>query len=221
MTRSETDNICPLCGSLEASLLHRDLSTRWRREFRRCPTCDLAFVPPSFHLTAEEERARYLLHRNDAHDPGYRAFLRRLWDVLKPRLPPGARGLDYGAGPGPALAAIMREDGFDVRVYDPFFHPDDAALCDSYDFVTCTETAEHFRSPAKEFRRLDALTGTPGWLGVMTGMLDTWDAFSGWHYHMDPTHVCFYSRATMLWIAERHGWQVLFPRKDVVLFRKG
>lgn len=221
MTRSETDNICPLCGSLEASLLHRDLSTWWRREFRRCPTCGLAFVPPSFHLTAEEERARYLLHRNDPHDPGYRAFLRRLWDVLKPRLPPGARGLDYGAGPGPALAAIMREDGFDVRVYDPFFHPDDAALRDSYDFVTCTETAEHFRSPAKEFRRLDALTGTPGWLAVMTAMLDTWDAFPGWHYHMDPTHVCFYSRSTMLWIAERHRWEALFPRKDVVLFRKG
>ena len=47
-------------------------------------------------------------------------------------------GLDFGAGPGPALAAMMSEDGFDVAIYDPFFQPDAEALQRKYDFITCT-----------------------------------------------------------------------------------
>ena len=49
-------------------------------------------------------------------------------------------GLDFGAGPGPALAAMMSEDGFDVAIYDPFFQPDAEALQRKYDFITSTET---------------------------------------------------------------------------------
>ena len=75
----------------------------------------------------------------------------RLWDELRPRLPEGARGLDYGAGPGPALAAMIEEDGYSAALYDPLFHPDEAVLSDSYDFITCTETVEHFATPAPTF----------------------------------------------------------------------
>lgn len=185
-----------------------------------CSICDLIFVPERFFVDATAERERYLQHNNEVDDPDYRAFLARLYDELKPNLKSGAKGLDYGSGPGPALVAMMREDGFDVREYDPYFCPDQSALQNTYDFVTCTETAEHFRDPKANLERLHSLLRSGGWLGLMTSMLDSWDGFADWYYHRDPTHVCFYSAKTMQWIAKHYGYEVTSPRRNVTLFRK-
>ena len=218
--RSRPDGPCPLCGSDRPYPFHLREDRSGRREFYLCPVCELVFVPPGYHPNPDEERERYLQHDNNPSDPRYRAFLSRLFDELKPYLRPGAKGLDFGAGPGPALAQMMAEAGFRATVYDPIFFPDTAALEDRYDFVTCTETAEHFRDPGRQFRLLDRLLRAPAWLGVMTSMLDDPARFPGWYYHRDPTHLCFYTPRTMTWIAERHNWQPIFPRKNVVLFRK-
>ena len=113
----------------------------------------------------------------------------------------------------------MREDGFHVVLYDPFFAPSTEALQSSYDFITCTETAEHFANPRKEFEHLKRILKPGGWLGVMTGMLAEWKEFPGWYYHQDATHLCFYSQRSMEWLAAHHGWKVLFPRENVVLFQ--
>ena len=211
---------CPLCHSHAATLLHKGGKGSGYRDFLHCPNCDLAFVPRAQQLPPDAQRARYLQHNNDIHDPAYRAFLGRLYYPLKPHLTPGSTGLDYGAGPGPALQQMMLEDGFHARIYDLYFHPDQSALAQTYDFITCTETAEHFADPAHEFARLDALLRPGGWLGVMTGMLPDWDAFPTWHYHRDLTHINFFSRRAMQWLANRHHWQPHFPARDVTLFHK-
>ena len=114
----------------------------------------------------------------------------------------------------------MRENGFDIRLYDPLFHPDELALHRSYDFITCTETVEHMSDPIRDFRVMDRILRPSGWIGVMTGMLDSWDDFPNWYYHRDPTHICFYSKWTMEWIGRLFCWQVLWPRQNVVLFHK-
>lgn len=211
---------CPLCGSDGATLLHKGGKGSGYRDFLHCAVCDLVFVPRSQQLDPEAQRARYLQHNNDVDDLAYRAFLGRLYYALKLHLTPGASGLDYGAGPGPALQRMMLDDGFDARIYDLYFHPDESALAQTYDFITCTETAEHFADPMREFARLDALLRPGGWLGVMTGMLPDWDAFPAWHYHRDPTHINFFSRLTMRWLANRHHWQPHFCGRDVTLFHK-
>jgi hypothetical protein len=185
-----------------------------------CGVCRLVFLAPEQRPTAEAERAHYGTHENDPGDPGYRAFLARLADPLARRLVPGAEGLDYGSGPGPALAGMMGERGFPMRIYDPFFAPDADALRRTYDFVACSETAEHFHDPAAELMRLDALLRPGGWLGVMTEMLDDTRDFAAWRYARDPTHVCFYHAETMRWIADAHGWRMEMPARNVVLFRK-
>ena len=113
---------------------------------------------------------------------------------------------------------MVREDGFEVALYDPFFHPDRSVLKTTYDFIACTETVEHFRNPEAELHQLKSLLEPGGWLGVMTGMLEDWDEFPGWYYHRDPTHICFYSKTTMQWIADRFGWDVVFPVGNVALF---
>lgn len=207
---------CPLC--LEAAprpFMHVD-----GRDYWRCDACEATFVPPAQRPEVAEERAEYLLHRNAAGDPAYRAFLSRLAEPLLQRLTQRSAGLDHGCGPAPALAMMLEAAGHTMRVWDPFFAPDPAALAQTYDFITCTEVAEHFHDPAAEFARFDRLLRPGGWLAVMT-CFQTDDArFASWHYRRDPTHVVFYREATFRCIARRFGWLCEVPRKDVVLMRK-
>ena len=206
---------CPLCSTDAEQFLHID-----HKDYFRCPTCHLRFVDPAARPERDVEYAHYLHHENEIDDPRYRGFLSRLADPLMAVLTPGSRGLDYGCGPGPALAAILCDAGHDTAVYDPFFAPDPAPLNQKYDFVTCTEAAEHFHDPAAELERLVGLLEPDGILGLMT-CFQTEDArFANWHYRKDPTHVVFYQMQTIRWIAEKFGFSVRFPVKDVaIMFR--
>lgn len=206
---------CTLCAAQAAHFL-----TVAKCSYFRCPTCHLRFLDPAQHPGQDAEHAHYLHHENDVHDPRYRQFLSKLADPLLARLPNHAAGLDYGCGPGPALAAMLREAGHDMALYDPFFAPDSATLQPCYDFVTCTETAEHFHHPQQEFERLSAMIRPGGWLAVMT-CFQTDDAhFASWHYRKDPTHVVFYRAETFAHLAANWGWTCEVPVKDVVLMQR-
>jgi hypothetical protein len=130
--------------------------------------------------------------------------------------------LDYGSGPGPTLSVMLEEKGFAVALYDPLFAAETGVLRQTYDFVTCTETAEHFFDPAVEFARLHELVRPGGWLAVMTELLGPERDFANWRYARDPTHTCFYSRRTLGWIAERYGWVLegSSPAQNVAFFKK-
>lgn len=207
---------CPLCGADDALLTARAHG----RDYFDCPACGLTFMHPDQRPDPAAERARYETHENDPADAGYRAFLARLLDPLLTRLESGAEGLDYGSGPGPTLSLMLAEAGHPTAIWDPFFAPDSAPLVRTWDFVTCTETAEHFFDPAAQFDRLDTLLRPGGWLGVMTSMRTDETPFEAWWYVRDPTHVCFYRSRTMEWIARRHGWALERPHPNVTLFRK-
>jgi hypothetical protein len=190
------------------------------RSYHRCGTCGLVFLDPALRLEPTEERARYETHENDPDDSRYRAFLERLAGPLAEKVTPGAVGLDYGSGPGPTLSVMFVERGFQMMKYDPYFAPDMEVLERRYGFVACTETAEHFYDPGFELERLARLLLPGGWLGVMTGVLHDDIAFEDWWYVRDPTHVCFYAPETFRWIAERYGWRLLTPSRNVVLFQR-
>ncbi len=189
-------------------------------DYRRCSDCRAIFLNPDQRLSPEAEHDRYRQHRNDPFDENYRRFLSKLADPLLDRTPPGARGLDYGCGPGPALACMLREAGHRVSLYDPFFFPDPTPLGAVYDFIACTETIEHFYQPAEEFARFDRMLRPGGWLAVMTCFLTDEARFGSWHYRRDPTHVVFYRGATLRGIARRFGWSCEIPEKDVALMQK-
>ncbi|MEM8950813.1 MAG: class I SAM-dependent methyltransferase [Pseudomonadota bacterium] len=190
------------------------------RRYWRCDVCEATFLDPGQRPTPEDELAHYRHHENDPGDPRYRAFLSKLADPLLAKLTPGMSGLDYGCGPGSALAAMLEEAGLEMALYDPFFHPGRGALQRMYDVITLSEVAEHFFEPAVEFNRLSSLLKPGGWLGVMT-CFQTDDArFDNWHYRRDPTHVVFYRSRTFEVIAEQRGWSCEIPRKDVVMLQK-
>jgi hypothetical protein len=209
--------LCPLCGGVRAA----ELCSVHGKDYLECADCRLIFLQPEQRLDAKAERAHYLSHENDPRDLRYRAFLGRLAQPLVERLKAGAEGLDYGAGPGPTLSVMLEEQGFRVALYDPFFAPDEAVLCRTYDFITCTEVAEHFYAPGEELLRLDRLLRPRAWLGLMTEWVPEARDFADWYYVRDPTHVCFYRAETLDWIANRFGWFVESPQRNVVLFRKG
>lgn len=210
------NDLCPVCRSPDSL----PFMTAAGREYRRCPTCQARFLDPGRRPSLADERDHYLLHENDPDDPGYRRFLSKLAHPLLERLPPRSSGLDYGCGPGPALAAMLREAGHRVALYDPFFHPDAAALEGRYDFVTCTEAIEHFHRPAEELDRLTGLVRPGGWLAVMTCFQTHDEGFGDWHYRRDPTHVVFFREATFRHVAESRGWSCEIPAKDVALLRR-
>ena len=207
---------CPLCAAPETSAYHQDR----RRPYRQCGRCWLVFVPPSYFLSPDEEKAEYDLHRNEVGDEGYRRFLSRLAEPLLAHIPASARGLDFGCGPGPALAAMLEELGHSVSLYDVFYQPDDGVLQGSYQFVTATEVVEHLHTPAEVLEQLWALLEPGGYLGVMTKLVRSPEAFANWHYKNDPTHVIFFSEQTWAWWAAQQGAELERFGDDVILLRK-
>jgi hypothetical protein len=180
----------------------------------------VTFLDPAQRLSADDERARYGLHQNHPDDPGYRRFLGIAAEAVFGLIAAGAGGLDYGCGPVPVLADMFRETGHPMAVYDPFFFNDPGVLGRPYDFITCTEAAEHFYRPIEEFETFDRLLKPGGLLAVMTNFrTDTVD-FSTWHYRRDPTHVVFYRERTMHYLARRFGWTCTLPVAHVALMKK-
>lgn len=207
---------CALCAG-ETQAFCKD---RARRYFE-CPRCALVMADPALHLSAAEERAIYDLHQNDPADAGYRGFLARLAEPLVAKLVPGMRGLDFGCGPGPALALMLREAGMVMAAYDPFYAPDATLLEAQYDFVTCTEVVEHFRDPLAGWTQLAALVRPGGWLGVMTQLApDLPQNFLRWRYRDDRTHVSFHRLATLEWLAARFGFALEQVERQAFLLRR-
>jgi hypothetical protein len=76
--------ICPLCSSPVIPSLNGLLELKlWH-----CHNCELVFKDPELQPSQEDEKARYLEHRNDAGEKGYVDFLKQAIDPALPFLNP-------------------------------------------------------------------------------------------------------------------------------------
>ena len=198
----------------------KSFSTNDDKIYWECGFCSGKFLDKTHYINNAQEKKRYLEHNNDINDEGYKAFLSKLTLPLLKKISTQAEGLDFGCGHGPALAGMLAKKGFKISLYDPFFFPDTLVLSKQYDFITCTETAEHFHTPFKEFEILDSLLKPGGWLGVMTSFLTSDEMFENWYYRRDPTHVTFYCEKTFQVIASQRNWKCEIKSKDIVLLQK-
>ncbi|MCP4338456.1 MAG: class I SAM-dependent methyltransferase, partial [Desulfobulbaceae bacterium] len=158
-----------------------------------------------------------------AQDLGYRQFLSRLSTPLLEKLekPAGKkRGLDFGCGPGPTLSTLFEEQGYQMDLYDPFYYNDPEVFEKKYDFICATEVVEHLADPDREFAALFSMLKQGGWLGIMTKLVIDRHAFTNWHYIRDMTHICFYSKSTFNYLAERFKAELCFVAQDVILLGK-
>lgn len=205
---------CRLCG-------HDTTELSLEKLYLLCNNCNGIQLSEAHFLSAEDEKNRYQQHNNDIKDPGYRKFLSQLLDPLIERIPKNATGLDYGSGPNPSLSVLFKEKNVEVKNYDPYFADYPENLSQDYDFITCSETAEHFKNPADEFKKINALLKPAGTLGLMTLSFDTKKIdFENWFYRKDPTHVFFYQLETLEYISKAMGWKLQVLSERVFVFLK-
>jgi hypothetical protein len=213
---SPPQQTCPLCYGEDVRAFFHDR----QRQYVRCQTCALIFVPPIYFLTSEAEKTEYDLHQNSPNDAGYRIFLQRLFTPLLARLAPGCRGLDFGSGPGPTLSVMFEEAGHIMTLYDTFYAHNPDAFNHSYEFITATEVIEHLRQPREDLERLWACLKPGGLFGIMTKLAKDQKAFSHWHYIRDLTHVSFFSKTTIQWLANQWQATVTWIATDAFLLQK-
>lgn len=203
---------CPLCRS-NGEDFHQGV-------FFQCEHCGGIFRPARLHLPAHLEKARYEQHHNDVTDEGYRQFVAPVVQAVTGRFSPHHQGLDFGAGPGPVVTAMLSERGYDIRPYDPYFHDDPEPLRRRYDYIVCCEVIEHFREPGEEFKRLYGLLNAGGWLICQTHPFTAGIDFGRWYYKNDKTHVFIYQPSTLERLQTLIGFSELRLHGRLAEFRR-
>ena len=190
------------------------------RLYYQCHACELIFLNESMLPNQEIEINKYNEHTNNPEEEGYRKFLQNLLDPLTEKLSVGDEGLDFGSGPGPTISVIMKERGFNVCDFDPYFNNDLSLLDKSYDFVTSTEVFEHFFKPKESLELVLSLLKDGGPLGVMTKLYQNSINFNDWYYRRDATHVIFFTENTFKWIASHYHLKLEILSDNVIILQK-
>ncbi|MCR3921506.1 MAG: class I SAM-dependent methyltransferase [Firmicutes bacterium] len=170
------------------------------KEYYQCRSCSSILLHPRMFISNEEEKKRYQEHNNDVDDIRYQKFVAPIVTKVRKKFTPAHNGLDFGAGTGPVITKILRDHGYNITIYDPYFWHNPEALEQKYDFIACCEVIEHFHDPAKEFSLLRSLLKPNGSLLCMTDIYTQDIDFKQWYYKNDQTHVFFYHAQAFQWI---------------------
>lgn len=214
MSSSKVEKKCPLCGT--AGVLFSEANGK---KYYNCSLCKSIFMAKEHYLTAQEEKERYKEHNNDVDDPRYQNFVAPLVKAVQSDFGPDDIGLDFGCGTGPVISKLLKDDGYEVNLYDPYFanYPENLKL--KYDYIVCCEVMEHFYYPYKEFHRLHSLLKVEGAIFFKTSIYSDDFDFDTWFYKDDPTHVFFYQEKTLKWIKEYFQFSDLIIEEEYIKFK--
>jgi hypothetical protein len=190
--------------------------------YHRCERCGFIHLGQKHFVAQAEEKARYLLHRNDISNPGYVAFLRSfIMKAIAPFKAPDCLVLDFGSGPAPILARNLEEAGYRCDVYDPIFAKTRLWRERRYDAILLHEVAEHMRSPGTTLAFLTTLVDEGGIIAIRTRFLpESMEDFGSWWYRMDPTHVSFYTVRCLVDYFAARGFSLLsLYAPDIIVFQ--
>jgi hypothetical protein len=211
--QNNNTNTCPLCKSESNELIYTN-----KRRFFQCQNCFAIFNDPDSRLTESEEKKHYSQHNNDVEDKGYQKFVSPITSAILNNFTTNDTGLDFGAGTGPVISKILKDNAFSIEQYDPFFHNHPHLLDKKYNYIACCEVIEHFHDPKKEFDLLRKLLHDNGKLYCMTDIYDESIDFEKWYYKNDPTHVFLYHRKTIQWIKEEYGFSDVTIEGRMIIF---
>ncbi len=199
---------CPICESKTYEHQH----PRFNMKFHCCPTCEFIFKDELIHPSPEDEYQIYEQHQNDEGNQGYINFLTNFIDAAVYPLIQQGDVLDFGSGPNPVLAKILKDTyGFQVDIYDPYYAREVIFKNKTYDLITSTEVVEHFYHPIPMFETLSKHIKSKGFLALMTLFHpNDLKLFNDWFYIRDITHVSFYTPKTFKYIAQRFGFHVIY-----------
>lgn len=186
------DRICPICHNS-----CRFIEDKKKKIYHICLNCGFTFLDPQFHLTRQEEKARYDLHNNNPGDKGYYKWLESFArEAVYPYVKTGSRILDFGCGPEPLLAEILKKAAYSVETYDKYF--DDRPFEGYYDMITSTEVLEHLSNPLLVVEQLKKHLISNGFLAFKTSLRPPKDDdFLKWWYRQDSTHISFFTEKSI------------------------
>lgn len=205
----------------------KDTTTKiWDKQFDinyfYCSGCQFIFMEEDKIISPKEEVAIYKQHNNTLENEGYvNMFKDFIRENIQPYPVDIKKALDFGSGPGPVLAQLLREEGFEVDIYDPYFSPLKVYEGKEYQLITSTEVFEHLKNPLETAALLKRHMSDKGLLVVMTQFHPGPEEFKDWWYRRDPTHISFFVPQTFKVIAEILNMKVLrFDDKKSIVLRK-
>lgn len=202
---------CPLCEQKGAQYSNDD--------FFNCQNCHGIFRNKKNLLSPQEEKTRYEKHNNDINDKSYQKFVSPIVSYVFQNYTKDNRGLDFGSGNGPVISKLLTDKKYTIKQYDPFFDDRPHLLAQTYDYVIACEVIEHFRNPQKEFYQLKNMLHKNGVLICMTELFSEKTDFHDWYYKNDPTHIFFYQKKTIDFIAKHFGFRSFEIDKKLIVFK--
>lgn len=204
-------NICPLC---------KTKGIKFKDNYYNCPECKAVFKDKRFYPSRGEEFERYESHNNDVNDTGYQKFVNPIVSSVLRDFLPEHRGLDYGGGFAPVITKILRDNNYNIKVYDPFFRNNKSLLSQKYDYIVACEVIEHFHKPYEEFTGLEKILNDNGKIYCMTHIYNNSIPFDNWYYKNDETHVIIYRSETIKWIIRHTDFSDAEISSRLVILKK-
>ena len=198
---------CKICASKTKTIFDQ----QFEQNYYHCPNCEFIFLDESKTISAEQEKEQYKFHKNTPDNQGYvKMFQDFIEQAIKPYKNQIKTALDFGSGPGPVLASLLKHEGFKVDIYDKHFAPEKVYQGKKYDLITATEVFEHLKDPLATLKLLQSLLNKNGLIAIMTLFHNSKEEdFKKWWYRRDATHICFYTPKTFEVMAEKLGMEVL------------
>lgn len=192
----------------------------WRNnKYFKCSRCNSVMLDSESYVDESEEKARYEEHNNDVEDKRYQAFVSPIVNEVLREYKENDLGLDFGSGTGPVISKLLKDRGYNIKEYDPFFANYPSRLDKKYDYIVCCEVVEHFHDPVGEFRLLKSLLKPGGSIYIMTSIYEEDIDFISWHYKDDITHVFFYHRDALKWIENNIGFSSMDIEDKLIKFK--
>lgn len=210
---------CMICGSGE-----KEIET-WQTEqtYYYCRQCQFIKIDDDMLLSENEEKTRYCLHENSLENEGYVSLFRHFIEkCITPYRGLLTTALDFGCGPGPVLAQLLREEGLHVDIYDIHFYSERVYGQRKYDLVTATEVFEHLKDPLQTLGLLKEHLTMNGMIAIMTLFHpNDEDAFNQWHYRREDTHISFFTQKTFKILAKMVDMHcIIADEKNMVVLKQ-
>ncbi|MDX1808534.1 MAG: class I SAM-dependent methyltransferase [Sulfurospirillaceae bacterium] len=198
---------CNICKTLTKKIIDDKMS----KLYHQCSNCETIWLDNGFFVDKTKEKMQYENHNNSFESTGYvkmfEDFLNYFWQDLPNNY---TDAFDFGSGPGPVLAEILKQRGLNVDCYDKFYQPFKIYENKKYDLITSTEVFEHIQNPLETLKLFKDHLKQDGLISIMTlfHKNDT-EEFLNWWYRRDPTHISFYTPHSFEVMAHMCGLKVI------------
>ncbi len=191
--------------------------------YYRCSSCGFVFLDDKHRVDKNREKKQYDQHNNSLENEGYVEMFEEFIDLsISPYIKNIQTALDFGSGPSPVFAELLKRRGLEVDIYDLFYAPQKVYENKSYDLIISTEVFEHLSQPLEVLELLSQHLNHQGYMVLMTKFPPKEDkAFLNWWYRRDPTHISFFSPKSFEVMAEKIALKLLKTMNgNIAVFQK-